>query len=61
MTGCRSSGRWPISVTTLREIGVPCYPQGHPTIPDETLLAALTAKAPLVDYMTTQMCFDAPR
>ena len=43
----------------LREVGVPCYPQGHPTIPDETLLAALAEKAPLVDYMTTQMCFDA--
>ncbi len=43
----------------LREIGVPCYPQGHPTIPDEALLSALAAKAPLVDYMTTQMCFDA--
>lgn len=43
----------------LREIGVPAYPQGHPTIPDATLLAALAAKAPLVDYMTTQMCFDA--
>ncbi len=42
----------------LTEIGVPCYPQGHPTIPDATLLAALAAKAPLVDYMTTQMCFD---
>lgn len=42
----------------LREVGIPCYPQGHPTIPDETLLAALEAKAPLADYMTTQMCFD---
>lgn len=43
----------------LREIGIPCYPQGHPTIPDESLLAALDAKAPFADYMTTQMCFDA--
>jgi methylenetetrahydrofolate reductase (NADPH) len=43
----------------LREIGVPCYPQGHPTIPDAALLQALADKAPLVDYMTTQMCFDA--
>jgi methylenetetrahydrofolate reductase (NADPH) len=43
----------------LRQIGVPCYPQGHPTIPDEALLRALADKAPLVDYMTTQMCFDA--
>lgn len=42
----------------LTEIGVPCYPQGHPSIPDGALLSALAAKAPLVDYMTTQMCFD---
>jgi methylenetetrahydrofolate reductase (NADPH) len=42
----------------LREIGVPCYPQGHPTIPDDVLLEALAAKAPLADSMTTQMCFD---
>ena len=42
----------------LREIGVPCYPQGHPTIPDDVLLEALAAKAALADSMTTQMCFD---
>lgn len=42
----------------LTELGVPCYPQGHPTIPDDVLLAALADKAPLVHYMTTQLCFD---
>ena len=42
----------------LVEIGVPCYPQGHPDIPDERLLEALADKAPYVQYMTTQMCFD---
>ena len=42
----------------LREVGVSCYPQGHPTIPEDVLLAALAAKAPLVDSMTTQLCFD---
>ncbi len=41
------------------EIGVPCYPQGHPTIPDDRLLAALAQKQPLVTSMTTQLCFDA--
>jgi methylenetetrahydrofolate reductase (NADPH) len=41
------------------EIGVPCYPQGHPTIPDENLLLALRAKARFASYMTTQLCFDA--
>jgi methylenetetrahydrofolate reductase (NADPH) len=41
-----------------RESGVPCYPQGHPDIPDDALLRALHEKAPLVQYMTTQLCFD---
>ena len=40
------------------EIGIPCYPQGHPTIPDDRLLAALHAKARFASYMTTQLCFD---
>jgi methylenetetrahydrofolate reductase (NADPH) len=40
------------------ELGCPCYPQGHPDIPDEALAQALRDKAPLVQYMTTQLCFD---
>lgn len=40
------------------ELGSPCYPQGHPDIPDEALAQALRDKAPLVQYMTTQLCFD---
>ena len=40
------------------ELGVGCYPQGHPDIPDEALLQALRDKAPFVHYMTTQLCFD---
>jgi methylenetetrahydrofolate reductase (NADPH) len=40
------------------DVGVPCYPQGHPDIPDDALLRALRDKAPLVQYMTTQLCFD---
>jgi methylenetetrahydrofolate reductase (NADPH) len=43
----------------LREIGVPGYPQGHPDIPDPRLFQALADKAPYVDYVTTQLCFDA--
>lgn len=43
-----------------REIGIACYPQGHPTIPDDRLLQALGDKAPMADYMTTQLCFDVP-
>jgi methylenetetrahydrofolate reductase (NADPH) len=40
------------------EIGCPCYPQGHPDIPDEALAQALRDKAEFVQYMTTQLCFD---
>lgn len=41
-----------------REIGIPCYPQGHPVIPDDALLRALHDKARFASYMTTQLCFD---
>lgn len=40
------------------ELGCPCYPQGHPDIPEEALAQALRDKAPFVQYMTTQLCFD---
>jgi len=40
------------------ELGCPCYPQGHPDIPDEVLAQALRDKAQYVQYMTTQLCFD---
>ncbi|HSL97851.1 MAG TPA: methylenetetrahydrofolate reductase [Candidatus Deferrimicrobiaceae bacterium] len=40
------------------EIGIGCYPQGHPLIADDALLQALRDKAPFASYMTTQMCFD---
>jgi methylenetetrahydrofolate reductase (NADPH) len=40
------------------EVGIPCYPQGHPSIPTDRLLAALGDKQPYAQYMTTQMCFD---
>jgi methylenetetrahydrofolate reductase (NADPH) len=42
----------------LAEIGIPCYPQGHPFIADEPLLEALREKAAYASYMTTQLCFD---
>jgi methylenetetrahydrofolate reductase (NADPH) len=40
------------------EVGIGCYPQGHPIISDDALLAALAAKARYASYMTTQLCFD---
>jgi methylenetetrahydrofolate reductase (NADPH) len=42
----------------LDEIGIPCYPQGHPFIPDGAIVGALRAKEPFAAYMTTQLCFD---
>jgi methylenetetrahydrofolate reductase (NADPH) len=40
-------------------IGIAGYPEGHPLIDDATLADALARKAPLADYVTTQLCFDA--
>lgn len=40
-------------------IGVTGYPEGHPSIDDARLLAALLDKLPHASYIATQMCFDA--
>jgi methylenetetrahydrofolate reductase (NADPH) len=40
------------------EIGVPSYPEGHPDISDDSLLAALREKQRFATSMTTQMCFN---
>lgn len=42
----------------LTNVGVACYPEGHPMISDETLLTALLRVQPHVDYMVSQVCFD---
>jgi methylenetetrahydrofolate reductase (NADPH) len=42
----------------LTRIGVGCYPEGHPKIPDEALVEALVQKQPYADYMVSQLCFD---
>jgi methylenetetrahydrofolate reductase (NADPH) len=42
----------------LEEIGVPSYPEGHPTIPDEALLNDLREKQRIAHAMTTQMSFN---
>lgn len=39
-------------------IGCPCYPKGHPDIPDDVLVRALDDKSPYVHYATTQLEFD---
>ncbi len=42
-----------------RRIGIGAYPEGHPLIDPTALDDALRVKAPLADYMVTQICFDA--
>jgi methylenetetrahydrofolate reductase (NADPH) len=42
----------------FEQIGVPAYPEGHPDIPDDVLLATLLEKQRYASYMTTQMCFN---
>ena len=39
-------------------IGVPGYPEGHPSIPSDALTSSLRAKQAHVTSMTTQMSFD---
>ena len=43
----------------LERIGVACYPEGHPKIPDGTLEGALLRKQAYATYMVSQLCFDA--
>lgn len=40
------------------EVGVPCYPEGHPDIPGPALASALAEKQPHAAWMTSQMTFD---
>jgi methylenetetrahydrofolate reductase (NADPH) len=42
----------------MTTIGVACYPEGHPAIPDASLLEALQRKQPFASYMVSQLCFD---
>lgn len=39
-------------------IGVGCYPEGHPTIDDDSLVQSLRDKQDMATHMTSQMCFD---
>jgi methylenetetrahydrofolate reductase (NADPH) len=40
------------------ELGVAGYPEGHPSIDSEVLLAELVEKQGYATYIVTQMCFD---
>lgn len=40
-------------------LGIAAYPEGHATIDDSVLEAALREKGQLATYMATQLCFDA--
>ena len=43
----------------FERIGVAAYPEGHPSIPDDRLIASLLEKQEDAQWMTTQMAFDA--
>lgn len=40
------------------EIGIAGYPESHPLIDDETVIAALSEKARHATYISSQVCFD---
>lgn len=40
-------------------VGVPSYPDGHPSVADDLLWELLRDKQPHATYTVTQMCFDA--
>src|SRR5262249_17771438 len=42
----------------FEEVGIPCYPEGHPDIPADRLLQVLREKQPLANAMTSQMSFN---
>lgn len=44
-----------------KRIGVAAYPEGHPKVAPEGLLAVLREKSAIAHYMVTQICFDAQR
>ena len=42
----------------FEHVGIGGYPEGHPSIDDETLRQALLDKRPFATYVVSQMCFD---
>lgn len=45
----------------FERIGIAAYPEGHHVIPDDAIHAALLAKTPRADWITTQICLDVAR
>ncbi|MEE8528003.1 MAG: methylenetetrahydrofolate reductase [Gammaproteobacteria bacterium] len=43
----------------IDEIGIAAYPEGHPVLDDQTVMATLQAKQEFATYFVTQMCFSA--
>ncbi len=43
----------------FEEVGIPAYPEGHPSIPEAKLEQALVDKQSYAHHLATQMCFDA--
>lgn len=48
-------------VPSIRTIGIPGYPGGHPFIAEDALREHLVKKAKYANYITTQICFDVQR
>jgi methylenetetrahydrofolate reductase (NADPH) len=44
---------------TFADIGITGYPESHHFISDETTIEAMFAKAPMANYIVSQICFDA--
>jgi methylenetetrahydrofolate reductase (NADPH) len=42
----------------LVDIGVTCYPQSHPTIPNDVLIKALLEKQSVATFMVSESCLD---
>jgi len=42
----------------IRDIGVGCYPEGHPAIAGDRLTEALLTKQRYATFMVSQLCFD---
>lgn len=45
----------------ISSIGIPAYPESHPMLTSDALLASLKARQRYADYMVSQICFDPLR